>query len=110
IIEALSRPLVVDEHELRIGSSIGISVYPDHGDSSARLIANADAAMYHVKKSGRSNFAFFTAEMSTFFPKRLAMENELRTALEKNEFVLHYQPKVDMASGRIVGMEALVRW
>jgi diguanylate cyclase (GGDEF)-like protein len=110
IIEAVSRPIVMNEHELRIGSSIGVSVFPDHGDNSARLIANADAAMYHVKKSGRANVAFFSAEMSTFFPKRLAMENELRAALEKNQFVLHYQPKVDMASGAIAGMEALVRW
>jgi diguanylate cyclase (GGDEF)-like protein len=110
IMDVLSRPIVLDEHELRIGSSIGISVYPNHGDSSARLIANADAAMYHVKKSGRSNFAFFTPDMSTFFPKRLELENELRAALEKNQFVLHYQPKVDMRTGRIAGMEALVRW
>ena len=110
IIEALSRPIVVNEHELRIGSSIGVSAYPEHGDSAARLIANADAAMYHVKKSGRSNVAFFAPEMSTFFPKRLAMENELRAALEKGQFVLHYQPKVDVASGTVVGMEALVRW
>ena len=110
IMDVLSRPIVLDEHELRIGSSIGISVYPHHGDTSARLIANADAAMYHVKKSGRSNFAFFTPDMSTFFPKRLALENELRAALEKNQFVLHYQPKVDMRTGRIAGMEALVRW
>jgi diguanylate cyclase len=110
IMDALSRPIVLDEHELRIGSSIGISVYPLHGDNSVRLISNADAAMYHVKKTGRSNAAFFTPEMSNFFPKRLALESELRMALEKNQFVLHYQPKVDMRSGRIVGMEALVRW
>jgi len=110
IIEVLSNPMHLDEHELRLGSSIGISVYPEHGDSATRLIANADAAMYHVKKSGRSNFAFFTPEMSTFFPKRLALESELRAALEKGQLVLHYQPKVDMRSGNIVGMEALVRW
>jgi diguanylate cyclase (GGDEF)-like protein len=110
IIESLGRPIVLDENELRIGSSVGISLFPDHGEDSARLIANADAAMYHVKKSGRSNVAFFTAEMSTFFPKRLALENEIRAGLERNEFVLHYQPKVDMRSGSIVGMEALVRW
>jgi diguanylate cyclase len=110
IIEVLSNPMHLDEHELRIGSSIGISVYPEHGDSATRLIANADAAMYYVKKSGRSNFAFFTPEMSTFFPKRLALESELRAALEKGQLVLHYQPKVDMRSGNIVGMEALVRW
>ncbi len=110
IIATLLRPILLEENELRIGSSIGIGVYPEHGDNSARLIANADAAMYHVKKSGRSSFAFFKPEMSTFFPKRLALENELRAALEKDQFVLHYQPKVDMRSGRIVGMEALVRW
>jgi diguanylate cyclase (GGDEF)-like protein len=110
VIDVLSNPMVIDEHELRIGSSVGISVYPEHGDSATRLIANADAAMYHVKKSGRSNFAFFTPEMSNFFPKRLALESELRAALEKNQLVLHYQPKVDMRSGGIVGVEALVRW
>jgi EAL domain-containing protein (putative c-di-GMP-specific phosphodiesterase class I) len=101
---------VLDQHELRIGASVGISLYPDHGAQSDRLIANADAAMYHVKKSGRSSFAFFAPEMSTYFPKRLALENELRAAIEKHQFVLHYQPKVDMRTGLIVGMEALVRW
>jgi EAL domain-containing protein (putative c-di-GMP-specific phosphodiesterase class I) len=89
---------------------VGISVFPEHGEDSGRLIANADAAMYYVKKSGRSNFAFFTQEMSTYFPKRLALESELRAAIEKQQFVLHYQPKVDMRTGRIMGMEALVRW
>jgi diguanylate cyclase (GGDEF)-like protein len=110
IIEAVSRPIVLDNQELRVGSSVGISVFPDHGDASERLIANADAAMYHVKKSGRANFAFFTPDMSTFFPKRLELENELRAALENNQFVLHYQPKVDMRGGHVTGMEALVRW
>jgi EAL domain-containing protein (putative c-di-GMP-specific phosphodiesterase class I) len=103
-------PIVLDEHELRIGASVGISIFPDHGADSDRLIANADSAMYHVKKTGRSNFAFFAPEMSTYFPKRLALENELRAAIEKNQFVLHYQPKVDMRSSRVVGLEALVRW
>ncbi|MFZ3322795.1 MAG: EAL domain-containing protein [Usitatibacter sp.] len=110
IIEALARPIMLDGHELRLGASIGISVFPDHGHDSARLIANADAAMYHVKKAGRSNFAFFTTEMSTYFPKRLALENELRAGIEKAQFVVHYQPKVDMRNGRVMGMEALVRW
>ncbi|MGZ5040248.1 MAG: putative bifunctional diguanylate cyclase/phosphodiesterase, partial [Usitatibacter sp.] len=110
IIEAVSRPIILDSQELRVGSSVGISVFPDHGDVSQRLIANADAAMYHVKKSGRASFAYFTPEMSTFFPKRLELENELRAALENNQLMLHYQPKVDMRSGLVVGMEALVRW
>jgi diguanylate cyclase (GGDEF)-like protein len=110
IMDVLAKPIILDEQELRIGSSIGISLFPEHGDSAARLIANADAAMYHVKKSGRSNAAFFTPEMSAFFSKRLALEHELRAALEKNQLVVHYQPKVDMRSGRILGTEALVRW
>src|SRR5215831_1020727 len=110
IMESVSRPFIVDDQELRIGSSIGVAVFPDHGDNPARLVANADAAMYHVKKTGRANVAYFTPEMGTFFPQRLALESELRAALEKDQLVLHYQPKVDMADGRIVGMEALVRW
>ena len=110
VVECLARPIVIDDRELRVSSSVGISVYPDHADAATRLIANADAAMYHVKKSGRSGFALFAPEMSTYFPKRLELESELRTALEKAQFVLHYQPRVDMRSGAIVAMEALVRW
>ena len=110
VVECLARPIVIDDRELRVSSSVGISVYPDHADAATRLIANADAAMYHVKKSGRSGFALFAPEMSTYFPKRLELESELRTALEKAQFVLHYQPRVDMRSGAIVAMEALLRW
>jgi diguanylate cyclase (GGDEF)-like protein len=110
IMEALAPPVRVEQQELRIGASIGIAVYPAHGDSSTRLIANADAAMYYIKKSGRSSFAFFSPEMSTFFPERLALETELRGALENNQIELHYQPKVDVRTGRIVGTEALARW
>jgi diguanylate cyclase (GGDEF)-like protein len=110
IIESVARHIVLDDHELRIGASVGISIFPDHGAESDRLIANADSAMYHVKKTGRSNLAYFAPQMSTYFPKRLALENELRAGIEKKQFVLHYQPKVDMRTSRIVGMEALVRW
>jgi diguanylate cyclase (GGDEF)-like protein len=110
VMDVLGTPIHIEGQELRISSSIGISVHPLHGDNSTRLIANADAAMYHVKKSGRCNYVFFSPEMGTFFPKRLALETELRAALENDEFVLHYQPKVDMRTARIVGMEALVRW
>ena len=110
LIREVARPVVLDGHDLRIGASIGISLFPEDGEVAARLIAHADAAMYHVKKTGRSSFAFFTADMGAVFPQRLALENELRTALELEQFVLHYQPKVDMRTGSIVGMEALVRW
>ena len=110
VMASLSRPIVIDEQELRIDSSIGISVYPDHGEDAERLIANADAAMYHVKKGTRATFAYFAPAMSTFFPKRLTLESELRAAIEKQQLVLHYQPKVDLHDGRITGFEALVRW
>jgi diguanylate cyclase len=110
IMAALAPAIVLGDTELRVSSSIGISVYPEHGDNAERLIVNADAAMYHVKKAGRSNVAVFTPEMGTFFPTRLTLENELRTALEDNQFVIHYQPKIDMRSGLIVGLEALARW
>jgi predicted signal transduction protein with EAL and GGDEF domain len=110
IVEALAQPVRPHGHELRVTCSIGISIYPMHGDGAATLITRADAAMYHVKKSGRNTFRFFEPEMSTFFPQRLTLRNELHTALEDRQFVLHYQPKVDVATGRLTGMEALVRW
>jgi diguanylate cyclase (GGDEF)-like protein len=110
IIAALSMPMRVQGHELRVTSSVGISVYPSHGDNAEALITNADAAMYHVKKSGRNDFHFFAPHMSAFFPERLALENDLRRALEAEQLELHYQPKVAVQSGRGTGMEALVRW
>jgi diguanylate cyclase (GGDEF)-like protein len=110
LMTQLARPIMLEEQELRIGSSIGISLFPEHGDNAARLLANADAAMYHVKKAGRSSFAYFTEDMSNFFPKRLALETELRAAIETRQLLLHYQPKVDMRSGHVSGIEALVRW
>jgi diguanylate cyclase len=110
IMTALSRPIPFEGLDLRVGSSIGISLYPEHGEDATRLIASADAAMYHVKKSGGAHVAYFTEDMNTFSPKRLILEAELRTAVERQQFVLHYQPKVDLHSGRITGVEALVRW
>jgi len=110
IIEILSRPIQSHVHELHVTCSIGISLYPHHGEIAETLITSADVAMYHVKKSGRNDFQFFTEAMSTFFPQRLALENELRKALDGQQFVLHYQPKIDVMSGKLTGVEALVRW
>jgi diguanylate cyclase (GGDEF)-like protein len=110
ILEAFDMPLRVQDHELRVSASVGISIYPFHGQNAQALITNADAAMYHVKKSGCNDAQLFAPEMNTFFPERLALENELRKAIDKCELELHYQPKVDMRSGGICGMEALVRW
>jgi diguanylate cyclase (GGDEF)-like protein len=110
IVEALNAPIQAQGHELCVTPSVGATIFPQHGTSAQALITNADAAMYHVKKSGRNGFQLFQPDMSTFFPDRLALENDLRKALERREFELHYQPKIDVRSGAVTGMEALLRW
>jgi diguanylate cyclase (GGDEF)-like protein len=110
VLDGLRVPLRVQGQELRIAPSVGVSLYPLHGDSAETLLSNADAAMYHVKKSGRNDVRLFAPDMSTFFPERLALENDLRDALGRQELELHYQPKVDVHSGKTTGMEALARW
>jgi diguanylate cyclase (GGDEF)-like protein len=109
-LAALREPFRVHQQELYVTPSIGIAVYPEHGNTAQMLITRADAAMYNVKKGGRNDVRVFATEMSTFFPERLMLENDLRRALERHEFELHYQPKVELADGSVVGMEALVRW
>jgi EAL domain-containing protein (putative c-di-GMP-specific phosphodiesterase class I) len=110
IIEVVSQPIRSHGHEMHVTCSVGISIHPLHGESAEALITSADVAMYHVKKARRNDFEFFTAEMKMFFPKRLALENELRKALERKQFVLHYQPQIDVMSGELTGVEALLRW
>jgi diguanylate cyclase len=110
LVELVSAPLRLEGHELSVTPSVGIALFPDHGGTAQALITNADAAMYQVKKSGRNGFQLFTPEMSTFFPDRLALERDLRKALERRELELYYQPKVDVLNGGTTGMEALVRW
>ncbi|HSU75965.1 MAG TPA: EAL domain-containing protein [Burkholderiales bacterium] len=105
-----SAPVIVPGRELCVTASVGVALFPEHGSSARTLITNADAAMYHVKKSGRNGFRLFTPDMSTFFPDRLALESDLRKALERRELELHYQPKFDVGSGAVSGMEALARW
>jgi EAL domain-containing protein (putative c-di-GMP-specific phosphodiesterase class I) len=110
VLLALREPFRVHEHELLVTPSIGISVFPMHGDTAQMLITRADAAMYNAKQAGRNTYRVFEADMSTFFPERLLLENDLRRAIARGEFELHYQPKVDVETGRVVGMEALLRW
>ncbi len=110
ILDALSEPYLVREHDFRITPSIGIALYPDNGTDTETLVKNADAAMYHAKSVGRNNFQFFTADFNQWVTERLQTENGLRHALARQELILHYQPQVDLASGRIVGCEALLRW
>lgn len=100
----------VEESNVVANTSIGISLYPDDGSDYLALLKSADIAMYHAKKSGGKNFQFFTHKLNEIAHQRFAIELELRRAIERNEFVLHYQPKVDLVSGKFSGMEALIRW
>ncbi|KRB89115.1 sensor domain-containing protein [Noviherbaspirillum sp. Root189] len=110
ILEDLSRPLMVQGHEFYPTGSIGISMYPKDGSDGQTLLKNADTAMYRAKDAGRNNFQFYAHEMNSRALDRLKLESGLRRALERNEFVVHYQPQMDIASGRIIGAEALLRW
>ena len=110
LLHALSTPHTVDGHDLRISSSIGISVYPQDGEDAETLINKADMAMYHAKEQGRNNFQFFEAEMTAKAFRRQSIEDSLYRAIERSEFVLVYQPIVKLVTGEIAGVEALLRW
>jgi diguanylate cyclase (GGDEF)-like protein/PAS domain S-box-containing protein len=107
---ALARPFTIAGRELYVTASIGISLYPTDGQDGESLLRHADIAMYRAKEEGRNTFRFFSPEMNLRIMETLDLEADLRRALERDEFVLHYQPKVDLASGRITSCEALVRW
>jgi diguanylate cyclase (GGDEF)-like protein len=110
ILTALARPFTLLGQEFRVTASIGISTYPLGGLDEQTLTKNADIAMYHAKEAGKNNFQFYSDQLNASSLERLALESSLRHALERGEFVLHYQAKRDMQSGAITGMEALLRW
>ncbi|MEX0959477.1 MAG: EAL domain-containing protein [Burkholderiales bacterium] len=110
IMCAFDRPFESKGHETFVTVSVGITVFPNDGQDADTLIRNADAAMYRAKDDGRNTFALFTSDMNARATDRLKLESDLRRALERREFRLHYQPRVDATSGRIVGVEALLRW
>jgi len=110
IISKVSEPMRIGHRELNITCSAGISVHPQDGFDVETLLKNADAAMYRAKANGRNNFQFYTSEMNELVSERLTLEHSLRRALERKEFSLHYQPRVDLRTGAIVAVEALVRW
>lgn len=109
IVDEISQPFHVENHELYISASIGIALYPTDGDTEDALLKNADTAMYHAKESGKNRFHFFKKEMNDATTERLRIEHNLRKAIEQGQFVLYYQPRVDLASEKIIGMEALIR-
>lgn len=110
IFDALTRPFEFHDYELFVTTSIGIARYPDDGVGFDTLLKHADAAMYQAKRDGKQDFRFFTRELDSKMHSRLSLESRLRRALERDEFELHYQPQVEMRTGRITGAEALLRW
>ncbi|MFY7854582.1 MAG: putative bifunctional diguanylate cyclase/phosphodiesterase [Rubrivivax sp.] len=110
LLAALGEPVVMQQRSFHVSGSIGLSVYPQDARDAAGLLQCADAAMYHAKGSGRNNAQFYTADLADRTSRQFALENELRRALVNDEFVLHYQPRIALAAGRMVSCEALVRW
>jgi diguanylate cyclase (GGDEF)-like protein/PAS domain S-box-containing protein len=110
IINAIASEFVIQGHSINVSCSLGISIFPDDGRDGETLVKHADAAMYCAKENGRNNFQFFTQKMNANIVQRLTRENSMRLALQKKEFFLMYQPQLDITTGEISGVEALIRW
>jgi EAL domain-containing protein (putative c-di-GMP-specific phosphodiesterase class I) len=110
MLQAVAEAHSIDQHDLHVTTSIGLSVYPDDGLDAETLIKNADTAMYQAKENGRQSYQFFKPAMNVRAVERQSIEESLRRAVERKEFALHYQPKVNLKSGEITGAEALLRW
>jgi diguanylate cyclase (GGDEF)-like protein len=110
ILQAVAEPHDVDNHDLHVTASVGVSIYPEDGTDAESLIRNADTAMYQAKDMGRQTYRFFKPIMNARAVERQSIEADLRRALERQELVLHYQPKIDLTTGAIIGAEALIRW
>lgn len=110
ILKVLSQPFVLDNRELFISTSIGIAIYPNDGKDIDSLLKNADAAMYHAKEQGKNNYQYYLGDMNASALERLTLENDLRRAIEREDFILYYQPRMHISTGKISGVEALIRW
>ena len=103
MLGTVAQPWLTEHGEFHVSCSIGVALHPDDGEDARTLLKHADSAMYRAKDSGRNNFQFFTRELNTLMTERLELEGHLRRALERNQFVLHYQPRVDLATGKSWG-------
>ncbi len=110
VMSIFSQPFHLQEHEVRVTASLGISLYPRDGETASELLSNADAAMYRAKQEGRDNYQFYTRELTRNAFERVLLENSLRQAIDQQELYLLYQPQYDLRSGEVTGLEALVRW
>ena len=110
VAQAFNAPFQVGPHELTLGCSVGVALYPQDGRDFDALVQSADMAMYGAKRQGRNTYRFFTSQMQAQSMRALELENALRRALEREQLCLHYQPQVDANTGKILGVEALLRW
>jgi EAL domain-containing protein (putative c-di-GMP-specific phosphodiesterase class I) len=110
ILAAVMDPCVIEGYDFVISCSIGVGIYPHDGSTPGTLFKNADLAMYKAKELGRNNFQFYSSELNEVLTERVEIEYRLRSAIENEEFLLHYQPKMDFATGKVCGIEALIRW
>ena len=110
IMQAVAEPMIIDGHSMHVNCSVGVAVFPQDGDTPQQLLEMADAAMYRVKQSGRNRFQFFNQEIQAQLQERARIESELHGAIQRGEFLLQYQPQIDLRSGAVAGAEALLRW
>ncbi|MCW9014554.1 MAG: EAL domain-containing protein [Gammaproteobacteria bacterium] len=110
IIHALKKPFCIDDHEFFVSTSIGIAHYPDDGTTMETLIKHADIAMYHVKDNGKDGYKFYADNMNELYSRHLSLENDMRRALQNDQFVIYYQPQINVETNEVFAMEALIRW
>lgn len=110
IVKAFQNPWMIDDREFYITVSIGVTIFPDDGEDTYSLLKNADAAMHHIKENGKNNYHFYTSTMNQRMLETLELGNDLRHAIERDEFLLYYQPKIDISNRKVTGVEALIRW